>query len=65
VPIIARASLIKIAVLLAILAAAAAAAWFVTHPQPVEVSIATVDEGLVEATVANTRAGTVEACRRS
>jgi len=29
------------------------------------VSVAVVDEGLVEATVVNTRAGTVEACRRS
>ncbi|KAB2314112.1 efflux RND transporter periplasmic adaptor subunit [Betaproteobacteria bacterium SCN2] len=61
----ARPKLIKIAVAAAVLAAIAAAAWFLTRPQPIEVSVAAVDEGLVEATVVNTRAGTVEACRRS
>lgn len=39
--------------------------WWGTRPKPVEVRLATVDEGPVEATVANTRAGTVKACRRS
>ena len=36
-----------------------------TRPKPVEVELATVETGLVEATVVNTRAGTVVACRRS
>lgn len=40
-------------------------AWWYTRPAPVEVRLATVDRGTVEATVANTRAGTVKACRRS
>jgi HlyD family secretion protein len=44
---------------------AAAAIWYITRPKPIEVTLATVDEGLVESTVVNTRAGTVEACRRS
>lgn len=36
-----------------------------TRPDPVEVRLETVERGAVEATVANTRAGTVEACQRS
>lgn len=36
-----------------------------TRPDPVEVRLETVERGVVEATVANTRAGTVEACQRS
>lgn len=43
----------------------AIALWFYTRPQPVEVVLATVARGTVEATVSNTRAGTVKACRRS
>ncbi|GAB4267996.1 MAG: multidrug efflux RND transporter periplasmic adaptor MexH [Deferrisomatales bacterium] len=43
------------------------AAWiaYVSRPNPVPVALAQVDRGPVEATVANTRAGTVEACRRA
>jgi HlyD family secretion protein len=53
-------------VLFALLAAAAvAAAVYFTRTRPVEVVIWTVDRGRVEATVSNTRAGTIEACRRS
>jgi len=47
------------------LAVAALAAWFFTRPKPVEVTLATVARGEVEATVSNTRAGTVKACRRA
>jgi HlyD family secretion protein len=43
----------------------AAGIWWSTRPDPIEVRLATVDAGPVEATVANTRAGTVKACRRS
>ncbi|HET8732024.1 MAG TPA: efflux RND transporter periplasmic adaptor subunit [Moraxellaceae bacterium] len=43
----------------------AGGAWWYTRPAPVPVRLATVDQGPVEATVANTRAGTVKACRRS
>jgi len=39
--------------------------WWKTRPEPVEVVIAPVERGLVEKTVANTRAGTVKACRRA
>lgn len=47
------------------LAALAGGVWWGTRPAPVEVRLATVARGPVEATVANTRAGTVKACRRA
>jgi HlyD family secretion protein len=46
-------------------AAAAGVAWWMTRPAPLSVAVATADSGRVEATVANTRAGSVSACRRS
>ncbi|RJQ68530.1 MAG: efflux RND transporter periplasmic adaptor subunit [Desulfobacteraceae bacterium] len=39
--------------------------WRATRSEPVEVAVKTVTLGLVERTVANTRAGTVKACRRA
>lgn len=63
-PIINR-SIIKALVALAIIAGLSSVAWFFTRPKPIEVTLASVDEGIVESTVVNTRAGTVEACRRS
>jgi membrane protein implicated in regulation of membrane protease activity len=41
------------------------AVWRFTRPQPPEVELATIAHGPVEATVVNTRAGTVKACRRA
>lgn len=41
------------------------AGWYFTRPKPIAVALATVDRGLVERTVSNTRAATVTACRRS
>jgi HlyD family secretion protein len=43
----------------------AIAVWYFTRPKPIEVELATVEPGTVEATVSNTRAGTVKACRRA
>lgn len=43
---------------------AAAIAWL-SRTEPVSVSAAAVERGIVEKTVANTRAGTVQACRRA
>jgi HlyD family secretion protein len=51
--------------LVLLVAAAAAAAWWGTRPEPVAVAVAAAESGRVEATVANTRAGSVSACRRS
>jgi HlyD family secretion protein len=58
-----RATRIAIALLLG----AVVAAWigWAGRPRPVAVSVAAVERGIVEKTVANTRAGTVEACRRA
>jgi HlyD family secretion protein len=39
--------------------------WRFSQPEPVSVVLAEVHRGPVESTVANTRAGTVKACRRS
>lgn len=39
--------------------------WQKTRPKPVEVVVKPVVRGLIEKTVANTRAGTVKACRRA
>ena len=43
----------------------AAAIWYFARPDPVRVQLAKVERGTVEATVSNTRAGTVKACRRA
>jgi len=46
-------------------AAVAALAWYWTRPRPVPIVAQAVQRGTVESTVANTRAGTVKACRRA
>ncbi|MBI5435791.1 MAG: efflux RND transporter periplasmic adaptor subunit [Nitrosomonadales bacterium] len=43
----------------------ALAAWYFTRPQPLPVVLWKVERGVVEATVSNTRAGTIKACRRA
>ncbi len=48
-----------------VLAALGLAGWHFTRPKPLEVELATVARGPVEATVVNTRAGSVTACRRA
>jgi len=48
-----------------IIASAAVTVWYLTRPDPVQVVVKFVDLGIVERTVANTRAGTVKACRRA
>ncbi len=54
--------LIIIALLLAI---GAGLGWYWSQPKPVVVRLQTVERGDVQSSVANTRAGTVKACRRS
>lgn len=39
--------------------------WWATRARPVDVAVTAVERGTVEKTVANTRAGTVKACRRA
>ncbi|HTH39770.1 MAG TPA: efflux RND transporter periplasmic adaptor subunit, partial [Rhodocyclaceae bacterium] len=50
---------------LLILVALVAAFKLATRPKPVAVLVAVVENGAVETTVANTRAGSVTACRRA
>ena len=50
---------------LAAIALLAVAAWYFTRAKPVVVTVAVADVGRVEKTVANTRAGSVMACRRA
>jgi HlyD family secretion protein len=52
-------------VLALVAAAVAGAIWYFTRAEPVAVVVAPVAIGRVETTVANTRAGSVMACRRS
>ena len=39
--------------------------WWAKRPKPVAVLVTTIDQGRVESSIANTRAGTVEACMRT
>jgi HlyD family secretion protein len=55
----------RIAVVAALVLAGLAVAWYVTRPTPVAVTVVAAERGPVAATVANTRAGTVDACRRA
>jgi HlyD family secretion protein len=48
-----------------LVAAILGAGWYFTRPKPIAVAVDTVDRGLVERTISNTRAATVTACRRS
>ncbi len=55
----------RIAIIAALVLVALAAAWYFTRPAPVAVALVTAERGPVSATVTNTRAGTVDACRRA
>jgi HlyD family secretion protein len=50
---------------LIIITALAALVWWFGRPKPILVVLAEVGRGMVEATISNTRAGTVEACQRT
>jgi HlyD family secretion protein len=58
-------SWLRYAVLFAVVVALAWAGWYITRPGPLEVGVTALARGPVEATVVNTRAGTVSACRRA
>ncbi|HZA95234.1 MAG TPA: efflux RND transporter periplasmic adaptor subunit [Burkholderiaceae bacterium] len=52
-------------IVLIALAVVAAVVWWISRPTPIAVVLTEVGRGKVEATIANTRAGTVEACQRT
>ncbi|HYS11858.1 MAG TPA: efflux RND transporter periplasmic adaptor subunit [Burkholderiaceae bacterium] len=56
-----RRSLIAVVLVVAV----AAAVWWIGRPKPIPVVVTEAARGRVEATIANTRAGTVEACQRT
>jgi HlyD family secretion protein len=58
-------TLIRTLLILAVVVIAGWALYNRFKPQPLEVVVRPVERGWVEATVANTRAGTVKACRRA
>lgn len=59
-------TLTKRLLLVALIAAAIMGGFkYLTRPKPLQITVATVDAGPVETTVANTRAGSVAACRRA
>ena len=55
----------KAVLILIVAALAAGTGWYFTREKPVAVRLVLVERGTVRATVANTRVGTVEACRRA
>lgn len=55
----------RLVIALLVIVILAAAAFWISRPKPVAVVVETVGSGSVEATLANTRAGTVEACQRT
>jgi HlyD family secretion protein len=50
---------------LPVIAVIAAVVWWLGRPKPIPVVLTEVGRGRVESTIANTRAGTVEACQRT
>lgn len=52
-------------IIVVLLVAVSLFAWQTLRPEPVKVALTTVERGAVRATVANTRAGTVKACKRA
>ena len=55
----------RFAIITGLAIAAVVSGWYVTRPDPISVTLITVERGPVSATVSNTRAGTVDACRRA
>jgi len=55
----------RLALALAIVAILAAVLWWIGRPKPIPVVFGEVGRGKVESTIANTRAGTIEACQRT
>jgi len=55
----------RISIFIVIVLAIIWAAWYISRPQPLLVTLVEVKQGIVEASVANTRAGSVESCQRT
>ena len=55
----------RVLIALAVIAVIAAAFWWFSRPKPIVVVVSEIERGKVESSIANTRAGTVEACQRT
>ena len=55
----------RILIALPVIAVLAVAFWWIGRPQPIAVAVREIDRGKVESSIANTRAGTVDACQRT
>lgn len=55
----------RVLIVVALVAIVAAVVWWLGRQKPVAVVLAEVGRGTVEATISNTRAGTIEACQRT
>ena len=55
----------RILIALILVALGGTAIWWLSRPKPIPVSLVEIGRGKVEASIANTRAGTVEACQRT
>ncbi len=55
----------RVLIALTVIAALVAVFWWIGRPKPISVVVREIDRGKVEASIANTRAGTVEACQRT
>ena len=55
----------RLLVALLVMLLVAAGIWWASRPKPVAVVLKDIERGLVESTISNTRAGTVEACQRT
>lgn len=55
----------RLFVAIAVIAAVIAIFWWLGRPKPIAVAVKEIDRGTVESSIANTRAGTVDACQRT
>ncbi len=55
----------RLAIVAVVVVLLAASAWYITRSKPVAVAVVEAERGTVSASVTNTRAGTVDACRRA
>ena len=55
----------RLLITLLVVGLCALAFWWIGRPKPIAVTVKTIDRGKVESTIANTRAGTIEACQRT
>ena len=55
----------RLTLIILVIIAIIAGGWYLSRPKPIAVAVKAVERGTVEATVSNTRAGTVKACRRA